>query len=409
MSADAYISPLQFLDNGKSVVLQDGVKYSWAVRYFARKQRLVGSLQSEDDHTPFYNGLAMSGDGNTIAVGSQRENDLTGVVYVFTRASRNSLWTQAQVLQSPNWPGASWKFGSVVAISRDGATIAVSEMTDAGVIHVYEKPSATALYAHVAQCVSSIPTDTLGTMMAISGDGSTIVGSCWQRNLVTFKRTSNAWAEVDTRQTSGRIVNGMSLSYDGSVLVYNNYFNDTVHVSVWAAGSWSTPYTMSGPQDSWGFGSSPTILNAAGDVLFVSATGDVNGGNYTGAVYVYKRVPNTGGDTWQFVVKIPAPDQSRGYAYFGEAIACSADGGSLLVGASGYGSWPVYPGIGYVFKANAAKDAWTLFQTIQGDMGDNDQFGGTAAMNADGTVIAMGAWFASVNGAESGATYAFQV
>src|SRR5256712_9715839 len=83
-------------------------------------------------------GVALSGDGNTMAVGAPYEssgakgingnqNDNTlysaGAVYVFVR--RNNAWTQQAYVKASN-PGQSDKFGFVVSLSQDGNTLAVS-------------------------------------------------------------------------------------------------------------------------------------------------------------------------------------------------------------------------------------------------------------------------------------------
>src|SRR5262249_54483207 len=83
-------------------------------------------------------GVALSGDGNTLAVGAsyedsnangingnQNDNSLysSGAVYVFVR--RNNVWTQQAYIKASN-PGQSDKFGFVVALSQDGNTLAVS-------------------------------------------------------------------------------------------------------------------------------------------------------------------------------------------------------------------------------------------------------------------------------------------
>src|ERR1700682_1419973 len=83
-------------------------------------------------------GVALSGDGNTLAVGAPYEssaakgvngnqNDTSlysaGAVYVFTR--RNNAWTQQAYIKASN-PGQSYRFGHFVVLSQDGNTLAVS-------------------------------------------------------------------------------------------------------------------------------------------------------------------------------------------------------------------------------------------------------------------------------------------
>ena len=88
-------------------------------------------------------GLAISGDGNTMAVGAPYEssaakgingnqNDTSlyasGAVYVFTRV--NGAWTQQAYIKASN-PGQSYRFGHFVVLSQDGNTLAVSSFYEA--------------------------------------------------------------------------------------------------------------------------------------------------------------------------------------------------------------------------------------------------------------------------------------
>ena len=88
-------------------------------------------------------GLAISGDGNTMAVGAPYEssaakgingnqNDTSlyasGAVYIFTRV--NNAWTQQAYIKASN-PGQSYRFGHFVVLSQDGNTLAVSSFYEA--------------------------------------------------------------------------------------------------------------------------------------------------------------------------------------------------------------------------------------------------------------------------------------
>src|SRR6185503_5460089 len=82
--------------------------------------------------------ITLSGDGTTMAIGApfessgangingnQNDNSIyaAGAVYVFVR--QGDAWTQ-QAYVKPSNPGQSDHFGSSVALSRDGNTMAVS-------------------------------------------------------------------------------------------------------------------------------------------------------------------------------------------------------------------------------------------------------------------------------------------
>src|SRR5215470_19530568 len=89
--------------------------------------------------------VALSGDGNTLAVGAPNEssgakgingneNDASvysaGAVYVYTRRNATSPWTQQAYVKASN-PQAAAEFGHVVTLSADGNTMAVSAYFEA--------------------------------------------------------------------------------------------------------------------------------------------------------------------------------------------------------------------------------------------------------------------------------------
>src|SRR6266436_2839526 len=83
-------------------------------------------------------GLALSGDGNTLAVGApyessgakgingnQKDNSVYSAGAVYVLARRNNTWIQQAYIKASN-PGQSDKFGFVVSLSQDGNTLAVA-------------------------------------------------------------------------------------------------------------------------------------------------------------------------------------------------------------------------------------------------------------------------------------------
>ena len=86
---------------------------------------------------------ALSGDGNTLAVGApyessgakgvngnQNDNSVyaSGAVYVFVQ--KNGVWRQQAYIKASN-PGMSYRFGHMVSLSQDGNTLAVASHFEA--------------------------------------------------------------------------------------------------------------------------------------------------------------------------------------------------------------------------------------------------------------------------------------
>src|SRR2546428_13844030 len=158
-------------------------------------------------------GVALSGDGNTLAVGAPYEsggakgvngnqNDTSvysaGAVYVFAR--RNNTWTQQAYIKASN-PGQSDKFGFVVSLSQDGNTLAVSapgeasaakgvngdqndnSIPEAGAVYVFTRTGTTwSQQAYIKASNTGEPGvgdqfpewDRFGFSIALSADGDTL-------------------------------------------------------------------------------------------------------------------------------------------------------------------------------------------------------------------------------------------
>ena len=81
-------------------------------------------------------------------------------------------------------------------------------------------------------------------------------------------------------------------------------------------------------------------LNAAGDMIAVGGTLDIAQGANAGAVFTYKR---DAGGVWSYVQKLLPSDSVNSFSReFGIAVALSANGNTLIIGAeeeAGTGAW----------------------------------------------------------------------
>jgi len=307
-----------------------------------------------DGHTG--QGLAISGDGNTIAVGAQHESSSArgvngnqsddsaynaGAVYVYARNGAN--WAQQAYLKASN-TGSGDHFGSAVALSADGNTLAVAAY--------WESSAATGVNGNQAD--DSIPQ--AGAVYVFTRNGTT-----W---------TQQAYIKASNTGTAGV----------GDV---------------------------PGDGDQFGFS---LALSDAGDTLAVGATSEdsnVNGinGNQAdnsasgaGAVYVYSRA----GNTWsqQAYIKSDSPTAATAGDLFGYSVSLSADGNTLAVGAYDEGgsartvNGPVDAmrngsGAGYVFVRSGgtwSREAYLKTWNAEG----GDSWGVSIALSDDGNTLAMG-------------------
>ncbi|WP_185993719.1 integrin [Variovorax sp. KBS0712] len=298
-------------------------------------------------YSQFGYSVALSGNGNTMAVGAQGESsNATGVggdqsnsaspnsgaVYVFSR--QDGVWTQKAYVKASN-TDASDLFGSRVALSSDGTVLAVSaeredsnatgingnqadnSATSAGAVYVFEKTAESWLQNTYVKASNSQDSDSFGSSLALSANGLTLaVGA--------INEGSNATGINGDQKNN-------SATRAGAVYVYARN-TDTA----WAQQAYVKASNTDGSDQ---FGLS-VALSANGDTLAVGANGEsssatgVNGNQldnsaaYSGAVYVFSRTDGA----WEQQAYIKASNTGASHS-FGASISLTLDGRFMAVGA----------------------------------------------------------------------------
>ncbi|RZJ25020.1 MAG: hypothetical protein EOO54_07630 [Haliea sp.] len=149
-------------------------------------------------------GLALSADGNTLAVGAfgegsnatgvggnQADNTVgdSGAVYVFTRSA--GAWSQQAYIKASNTE-ADDRFGTSVALSSDGSTLAVgayqedsnatgvggnqadNSVTNAGAVYVFTRTAGAWSQQAYVKASNTGAGDQFGRSVALSSDGNTL-------------------------------------------------------------------------------------------------------------------------------------------------------------------------------------------------------------------------------------------
>ncbi len=257
------------------------------------------------DFDQFGISVALSADGNTLAVGAPAEasssvgigstpNELAfqaGAVYVYTRDT-GGTWSQQAYVKASN-TGAGDQFGNSVALSADGNTLAVGasgedssstgigstpneSASSAGAVYVYTRDTGgTWSQQAYVKASNSGAGDQFGTSVSLSGDGDTLaVGASLEASAATG---------IDGNQADNTAADA------GAVYVFTR---DLV-------GVWSQQVYVKASNTGAGdrFGTS-AALSSDGNTLAVGATGEDSsatgiGGNQAdnsavgaGAVYV---------------------------------------------------------------------------------------------------------------------------
>ena len=374
-------------------------------------------------------GVALSGDGTTLAVaapyesssakginGNQKDNSLysSGAVYIFVQ--RNNAWAQQAYIKASN-SGQSYKFGYAVSLSQDGNTLAVSSPGEAsaakgingdqndksiplaGAVYVFTRTGTT--WAQQAYIKASntgeagvgdqfAEGDQFGFSVGISADGNTLaVGAIGEDSgakgvngdqndnsqpgsgaVYVFARNGSTWSQqayLKQSNTDAADLFGYSvgLSADGNTLAASAYDED------------SSAREINGVQDK----------NRRG----------------TGAIYVFTRT----GTNWAQTAYLKASNAENGDS-LGYSIAISQDGNTIAGGAADEDC--MTPGIVagathvcqddqpqdnssgavYVFVRNGG--TWTQQAFIKSSNPDKeDWFGARLMISGDGNTLAVGA------------------
>ena len=293
--------------------------------------------------------LAISGDGNTLAVstdfedsnatgvnGNQGNNSAanSGAVYVYTRDG-NDTWAFQAYIKASNTE-ANDRFGGAISLAADGNTLAVGAIAEdsaavgangnqadnslnaPGAVYVFRR--AAGVWSQQVYLKASNPDseDSFGIDVALDGDGDTLA----------------VGARLEDSNATG--VNGddadNSLNATGAVYVFTS---DT-------GGTWTQQaYIKAQVVDSMDWFGERIAISDDGNLLAVSATGEdsaatgidgdptSNDLGGSGAAYLFTR---DGGGNWsqEFFVKSSAGDEDDA---FGKGIALSGDGGTLAIEA----------------------------------------------------------------------------
>jgi cysteine-rich repeat protein len=285
--------------------------------------------------------------------------------------------------------GANDDFGSSVALSADGTTLAVGAFressaatgidgnqasnaaSESGAVYVYTRTGSTWIQQAYVKASNTDEADRFGMSVALSADGSTlVVGAPEERSAATSIGGNQA---DNSAQRAGAVY---AFTRSGTTWSQQAYIKGSNTGSVDRFG-WSV------------------ALSADGSLLAVGAI--LDGEVLSGAAYVFAR----SGTTWsqQAYIEPSHPDEGD---FFGIGVALSADGTMLAVAAyledgaatgtnGDEGDNGVYnAGAVYMYMRTGA--AWSQEAYIKAsNTGEGDLFGASVALSADGATLAVGA------------------
>ncbi|OFW05431.1 MAG: hypothetical protein A3I61_14550 [Acidobacteria bacterium RIFCSPLOWO2_02_FULL_68_18] len=391
---------------------------------------LKASNAGSGDH--FGNAVALSADGNTLAVaafwessgatgvnGNQADNSIpqAGAVYVFTRSG--GAWAQQAYVKASNTgragegdtPGEGDQFGFSVALGGDGTILAVGAPSEdsnaggiggnqrddsassAGAVYVYGRTGGT--WAQQAYLKSDTPTnftlgDQFGYSVALDGGGSTLAVGVYDE--AGSGRTVNA--PIDTNRNGS-----------GAVYVFRRAgvaWSKEAYLKTWNAeggDSWGVSVGLSDDGNTLAVGSLDEDCLCAGVVHSPSEVGatDQKADRSAGAAAIFVR----SGAMWTQQAYVKPSNQGEA-DWFGVRLALSGDGNTLLVsaqnedsaarGINGPQNDESAPEAGAVYVFTRSGTMWSQQAYVKGSNTEAyDEFGGAVAVSRNGGTLVAGA------------------
>ena len=361
--------------------------------------------------------IAFSADGSIVAI-SGTWNDGAGNFAGHVRVFRNESGDWVQIGTDIDGPGLYHEFGYSVAISADGNIVAIGTENfnisgSAGYVKVYENVSDSWVQIS-SDMTGAVSGERFGSAVALSSDGSILaVGARagGPGSVRVYQNVSNSWNQIGSPITgeasSDEFGGAIAISSDGTVVAIGARLNDengnmAGHVQVYrnVSGSWQKIGSdIDGEATGDQFGNSVALSS---DGLILAIGGYLNSNpnaNYSGHVRVYRN----SSDNW---VQIGSDiDGEAQYDEFGKSVSLSADGNILAVGATDNDGYTNNAGLVRVYQN--ISDNWTQFGLDIYGATERDHAGRSVALSSDGTKVAVGSPGNDENGNDAGQVRVF--
>jgi hypothetical protein len=328
---------------------------AWSQQAYVKASNTGRRAANDNDVTAdgdqFGFSLALSGDGNTMAVGATTEDSVAtgingnqandsaasaGAVYVFSRTG--NAWTQQAYVKGSNTEAADL-FGYDVSLSDDGNTLVAAGYDEdgpgrgvnvdqgnggngSGALYVYSRTGTNWRQDAYLKGSRSEGNDALGFSVSISGDGRTIVGGAGDEACLVGGINPEGCNMDKPADASGGsagaayvwVRSGDTWREEAFIKPSNPDLQDWFAVNLAVSGDGNTLLVGAPMEDSRARG-----IN--GDQQDDSAT-------ESGAAYLYTRA----GGVWRQQAYIKA-ENADPFDEFGISVAVSGDGRRLVVGA----------------------------------------------------------------------------
>ena len=330
--------------------------------------------------------------------------------------------------------------GNAVSFSDDGQIVAIAALGNGGInasighARVYKWDDENDLWTQMGQDIDGeAEGDEFGVSIALSGDGTTVaIGSIYNDytgevddpvsyghvRVFRWNNTSEIWEQMSTdingENPFDRSGQAVSLSLNGNILAISTPFHDGSQSDIGIVKT----YEWDDNNDTWNaLGSGITgitknerigsSLSLSDDGLTIAIGSRYSSPNGTSSGKTQIYYWDNGSNDWaQKGVDI---NGEASIDVSGVSVSLSADGNHIAIGAYGNDNYATDAGHLRVFEWNDSGNSWVQKGESINGVNEDDQFGLSVSLSANGTIVAGGAFLNDGVGNKAGHTRVFSV
>lgn len=426
--------------NGVSSDWSDVVTFSTKSRYSPTTEEAKIAASDKTANSYFAWSLDIDGTGTRIVVGAYQSAQASlvnfGVAYVFKRTGTS--WNQEAKIDVSSLLASAISFGYSVSINQDGTRVALGAplasnglASQCGAVYIYSRASAGTTWTQEAILYASDKTtnNNFGWAVSISGDGTRVVVGAPNANYsgankagagYIFSRSGTTWTQEVKLTASDRLANdafgwSVDICGDSTRVILGSYFagfsgankaGAAYVFSLDATNNWAQESKLFAvdklANDQFGF--SVAIDDSGVRAVIGANLSDPSSTKGAGAAYVFLR---NASNAWSQEFKLVAFDKVSN-DNFGTSVTINGDGtkiavGSMLADKSGASAC----GAAYIF--NRVSSLWAQeTKLLASDGAASDNFGCSVSLSSDTSRLAVGAYLEDPGGtSNAGSGYIF--
>jgi hypothetical protein len=320
--------------------------------------------------------VAVSDDGDTVAVSGNDATPSSQTVSVFVRSGSPAAWSLQTVIANP---GSVANFGVSLALSADGNTLLIGHNATTNAVYVYARSGSS--WSLQQSFSGSVTGGNFGISVALSSDGNrAVIGAPGQTNgfVYVFDRSGSTWTQ-SARFTRTGVATGekfgqrVAISRNGLYVVGMPDRSSTYSVAIffYNGSTWAQQTQFA---TTYGDQAMSAVIDETGTYCFVSISE---------IVHIYKRSSTTWSSPIQLITHAN---------HLGNVLSCTPDGRHLTAVLQNLVTDPPRP-FGYAALYRAINESWNFIGAppVKRQLDGENTINYMGVISADGKTLVSGA------------------